>query len=117
MVRVDFKGIGELVVTFKANLSNEAEGKLVKMKADSEVELCADGDNFLGKILKYEDRGTASVQIGGYMEAIYSGDAPIIGFTKLSADANGGVKSDETTGQEVRVVKIDPTNKIVGFFI
>lgn len=117
MAKVSFKGIGELVVTFRANLTKESESKFVKMKADSEVELCADGDVFLGKILKYEDRGTASVQIGGYMEAIYSGAAPTVGFTKLSADASGGVKVDAATGREVKVVKIDSTKKIIGFFI
>ncbi|CAK7080482.1 hypothetical protein ACR77J_17275 [Tissierella praeacuta] len=117
MAKVSFKGIGELVVTFKANLTKESEGKLVKMKADSEVELCGDGDIFLGKILKYEDRGTASTQIGGYVEAIYSGTAPDVGFTKLVADATGGVKVDAANGREVKVVKIDTTKKIVGFFI
>lgn len=117
MAKVSFKGIGELVVGFKANLTKEAEGKLVKMKADSEVELCADGNKFIGKVLKYEERGIASVQIGGYMEVVYSGADPTVGFAKLSADAAGGVKVDEVAGQEVKAVKVDATNKIVGFFI
>lgn len=116
MTKVSFKGIGELVVTFKANLNKESEGKPVKVIADSEVGLCNDGDLIVGKILKYEERGAASVQIGGYLEFEYSGADPMVGLIKIAADGTGKVKVSEI-GREANVVKVDPAKKIIGFFI
>lgn len=119
--RVNFKGINELVVTFKTDeaLKVENEGKLVKSTVTDTVGIAADGDLFLGKMLKYEDRGTCSVRMEGYFELAYSGTAPDIGYGKLVSDKDGNVKAAlaEAPGVLARVVRVDKSKKLVGFFI
>lgn len=119
--RVNFKGIDELVVTFKADesLNKEKEGKLVKVTETDAVGAAAEGDLFLGEMIKFEERGTCSVRMGGYFELNYSGTAPGLGYQKLSSDKDGNVKvaGTEANGVLARVVRVDKTKKIIGFFI
>lgn len=120
--RVDFKGINELIVTFKIDesLSVEEEGKLVKSTETDTVGLCEDGDLFLGEMLKHEDRGTCSVRMKGYFELTYSGTAPEIGHGLLVSDKDGNVKAatgEAPVGVAARIVRVDKTKKLVGFFI
>lgn len=119
--RVNFKGINELVVTFKTDeaLKVEHESKLVKSTVTDTVGIAADGDLFLGEMLKFEERGTCSVRMAGYFELTYSGTAPEIGLKKLVSDKDGNIKAalPEAEGVTVRVVRVDKTKKLVGFFI
>ncbi|MEW8956693.1 hypothetical protein [Clostridium sp.] len=119
--RVNFKGFNELVATFKTDdsLSVKEEGKLVKSTLTDTVGICVDGDLFLGEMLKHEDRGTCSVRMEGYFELTYSGTAPEVGYQKLVSDKDGNIKSAaaEADGVVARVVRVDKTNKLVGFFI
>lgn len=123
--RVNFKGINELVVTFKTDesLGKENEGKLVKVVETDTVGAATDGDLFLGEMLKFEERGTCSVRMEGYFELTYSGTAPELGYQKLVSDDNGNVKSAAATedgtvdGVLARVIRVDKKKKIVGFFI
>ena len=119
--RVNFKGINELVVTFKTDeaLKVENEGKLVKSTVTDTVGIAADGDLFLGEMLKYEERGTCSVRMAGYFELTYSGTAPEVGYGNLVSDKDGNVKAAlaEAPGVLARVVRVDKTKKLVGFFI
>lgn len=119
--RVNFKGIDELVVTFKTNesLDVKKEGKLVKIVASDTVAACEEDELFLGEMLKFENRGTCSVRMGGYFELTYSGTAPEIGYQKLVSDKDGNIKSagPEANGVLSKVVRIDKTKKLIGFFI
>lgn len=120
--RVDFKGINELVVTFKTDdsLKVEDEGKLVKSVDTDIVGKCGDGDLFLGEMLKFEERGTCSVRMEGYFELSYSGTAPKIGHGLLVSDKDGKVKAatgEAPVGVAARIVRVDTVNKLVGFFI
>lgn len=119
--RVDFKGINELVVTFKTDdsLDTEKEGKLVKSTETDKVGACADNDLFLGEMLKYEERGTCSVRMEGYFELTYSGTAPELGYQKLASDKDGNIKTAAAEGDGVlaRVVRVEKDKKLIGFFI
>lgn len=120
--RVDFKGINELVVTFKTDDSLKVadEGKLVKSIDTDTVGKCEDGDLFLGEMLKFEDRGTCSVRMEGYFEIPYSGTAPTVGHRLLVSDKDGKVKAvtgETVAGVPVRVVRVNTDKKLVGFFI
>lgn len=119
--KVGFQGIDELVVTFKADaaLTVKDEGKLVKSTETDTVGKTAAEDSFLGQMLKFEDRGTCSVRMKGYFELTYSGTAPVVGYSNLVSDANGNVKTPTlaTDGVPARIVRVDKTNKLVGFFI
>lgn len=119
--KVGFQGIDELVVTFKADvaLTVQDEGKLVKCTETDTVGKTVEEDAFLGQMLKFEDRGTCSVRMGGYFELTYSGTAPTVGYVNLVSDADGNVKTPTvaTDGVVAKVVRVDKTNKLVGFFI
>lgn len=119
--RVDFKGINELVVTFKTDDSLKVadEGKLVKSVETDTVGKCGDGDLFLGEMLKFEDRGTCSVRMEGYFELPYSGTAPTVGYELLVSDKDGKVKTAgaDSNGVPVRIVRVNTDKKLVGFFI
>lgn len=120
--RVDFKGINELIVTFKIDdsLTVKDEGNLVKSTDTDKVGKCLDGDLFLGEMLKFEERGTCSVRMEGYFELPYSGTAPKIGHGLLVSDKDGKVKAatgETPVGVPARIVRVDTTNKLVGFFI
>jgi len=54
--------------------------------------------------------------IAQYVELEYTGTAPTVGYSKLLASAAGKVKAD-SDGAEFLVLKVDTTNKIVGFIM
>ena len=115
-MKVSFEGIGENIVTFYNNKAAQATaGAPVKMSAACEAAKCGDGERFFG-VAVAGDSEFAAVQTKGYVEAAYSGSAPVVGFGKLAADANGGVKTD-ANGGEFLIVDVDITNKIVGFIL
>jgi len=93
------------------------EGKLVKISASNTVALCADGDPFIGQILKVEKNKTCSVKLDGIVTIPYTGADPALGFSPLIADAAGGVKVGIGTGPDQirRVINVDVANKIVTF--
>lgn len=119
--KVGFQGIDELVVTFKADvaLTVADEGKLVKCTETDTVGKTVVENAFLGQMLKFEERGTCSVRMRGYFELTYSGTAPLVGYSNLVSDADGNVKTPAvaTDGVVAKVVRVDKTNKLVGFFI
>ncbi|QEK12725.1 hypothetical protein FQB35_10495 [Crassaminicella thermophila] len=115
---IGFDGIGAEYATFASNLDPTSEGKVVKVSASKTVALAAADDVFHGKAVKVEKDGAVTTQFKGYVECVYSGVTdPTIGYTKLSADADGGVKVDATNGREYLVLFVDTTNKIVGFIL
>lgn len=116
-MKVSFEGIGESVVTFYNSSTNgAAAGKVVKMSGNGEVAACAAGDRFFGLALNCEG-DFAAVQNEGYAVVSYSGTTDLsVGFAALSADGNGGVKSDKDGG-EFLVIEVDTTNKKAGIML
>lgn len=92
MAKVSFEGIGEMMVTFLAEEGLTAGP--VKMTGDGKVGPCGDGDAFCGVALEVND-GLALVQLKGFIK-VNCGDAVAVGYTKLSANASGGIKTNES---------------------
>ena len=115
---ISFRGIREQA-TFKASslTFDTDEGKACKVTANQTVGLCSDGDRFHGVIETIErDNSYCVARQTGYVTLDYSGSDPSAGIVKLSADANGGVKVDDTNGIEYLVVDVETsTNKVTLF--
>lgn len=108
-MKVSFEGIGELIATF---YNNGAEnGYPVKLSAGGEVTSCASGERFMGIAVAPGGEYTGVV-IGGCVTLPYSGAAPAVGHSKLSADGSGGVKAD-SAGTEYVVLDVDTIGKTV----
>ena len=56
------------------------------------------------------------MQLGGVATVKYSGGAPAAGWTKLAADANGGVKTSES-GTAYLVLDVDEAAETVAFVL
>lgn len=114
---ISFKGYGENVLTFNAELSevgvpvDVAMGEMVT-KAQAEKD-------FIG-ITCYADGKFAGVIVDGYVEVPYTGGSPSYGYCNLVANGSGGVKSPDsgtTSNHFVRVLRVDSENRIVGFIL
>ncbi len=75
---------------------------------DGKVGPCGDGDAFCGVALEVND-GLALVQLKGFVR-VSCGDAVAVGYTKLSANAGGGVKTN-ASGTAYLVVEAGSTEK------
>ena len=106
---VSFNGIGQWCATFLGE--NIPEGSVVKVSEAQTVAACSAGEPFCGVAVAGRD-GACSVQVGGFVTVHYSETAPTVGFTGLSADGSGGVKSDES-GVKRWVVETDETAQTV----
>lgn len=110
-MKVSFNGIGEKLVTF---INDGAEaGQVVKVSDAGTVAPCAAGDRFEGLAL-FTEGGYASVRLGGFVTASYTGAAPGYGRVGLAADGSGGVQVSET-GTSCLVVDKDTTAGTVTF--
>lgn len=117
-MNVSFEGINEQVLSFKsASETNGAlVGKPVKMSANFTVAGCSANDVFAG-ICIHDADGFADVMTHGYVECAYLGTtAPAVGFALLDCASASAVEAAEA-GREVLVLKVDTTNKIVGFIM
>lgn len=113
---ISFGGIGEYAATFYNNSAAPAiAGGPVKISGEGEVSACSGGEGFAGVCIS---AGTefAAVQLRGFIKLPYSGTAPDLGFSKLSADASGGIKAD-SAGREYLVVEIDASAMAAGLFL
>lgn len=101
-MKVSFNGIGEKLVTF----INEgaAADQMVKVSAAGTVSPCAEGEKFAGMAV-FAEGGYASVRLGGFVTASYTGTEPGFGYVALVADGNGGVKTGEGGGSYLVVDK------------
>ena len=102
-MKVAFEEIGRVAATFAAE-AGEA-GQVCKMADNGKVAVCADGEAFIG-LMEGIRNGFCGVQLHGFAEVAYTGTAPALGFAKLAADGNGGVKVS-ATGREYLVVCVD----------
>lgn len=111
-----FEGIGQWTATFGCH-NDVAEGQMVKVSGNGEVTICGDGDNFCGMAAVVGRDGLAcSVALSGMVTVPYSGSAPALGWSNLSADSNGGVKADES-GRTCLVAGVDTANMTVTFVL
>lgn len=112
-MKVSFEGIGEQVVSFAAN--GEVKGAFVKLSANGTVAACSAAENFMGFCINAED-GFADVMTHGYITCPYTGTAPVVGYSQLTADTAGKVKTAQT-GREYLVLDVDTAAKTVGFIM
>ena len=111
---VSTNGFGENVLTFKA-ASGVTAGVPVKISANDTVAVCSAGNIFCGVATEVSG-GYAGVQLTGFVALPYSGTAPAVGLSALSADGNGGVKAD-SSGSKHLVTKVDTTALTVSFML
>lgn len=104
---ISYDEIGALHVTVPAGTC--VEGKICKVGTDGKAAAAASGDKFCG-VAKVVKNGLASVQLHGFATVSYSGNAPAMGITALSADGTGGVKSD-SIGRSYLIVAVDTVAK------
>lgn len=113
-MKISFEGIGQWAATFACG-ENVAEGQVVKISGNSTVDTCASGDGFCGiAAVVGNDNAACAVVMGGMISVHYTGNAPALGWSGLSADGSGGVKAD-TAGQKYVVVDVDTTAMMVTF--
>ena len=104
MGKVSFEDIGGVVATFAAQEGMSDACQVVKITGNGQVGPCAAGEAFCGMALAGTNQ-FAAVQVGGFAEVKATGEISL-GWVKLSADGNGGIKKD-TAGREYLVVNYD----------
>lgn len=113
-MKLSYDSIGQWCATFACG-EGAAENQAVKLSAPGTVTPCADGDAFCGAVTSVAHGGGAcAVQLGGMVTLAYSGAAPAAGYTALSADGKGGVKTDPA-GRVRLVADVDDAAKTVTF--
>ena len=93
---------------------NDTSG-VVCMKENNTCGIAASDDKFLG-IMVNNRNGVAAVQVKGYAEIKYSGDALELGIEKVCCDGEGGIKSAEN-GREVIVLSVDTSDNTVSIIM
>jgi len=112
-MKVSFEGIGQWSATFACGDGMKA-GQVVKINGNGEVSGCAGGDSFCGVVNSVGRDGAAcSVALGGMVTVPYTGAAPALGWSEMTADGNGGIKTG--SGRTVLVVAVDESAKTVTF--
>ena len=110
-----YEGIGQWCATFAG--SQAEEGQVVKVSANGTVSACADGNGFAGVVdVVGRDGAACAVILGGMVEVPYTGTAPALGWSGLSANGTGGVKAD-SVGHSYLVVDVDSTGGTVTFVL
>ena len=113
-MKSSFEGIGQWAATF-ACAEDVAQGQMVKVSSNGTVTACADGEKFVGQAAAVGRDGAAcSVVLGGMVTAAYIGTAPALGWSGLSANGSGGVKTD-ASGREHMVVNVEESTMMVTF--
>ena len=97
MSKVSFEGIGEVAATFACAEGVKA-GQAVKLTASGSVGPCAAGDRPCGVALSVRD-GFAAVQVAGFAAVPVTGTVPV-GWTALTADGQGGMKTPAAAAAE-----------------
>lgn len=112
-MKVSYEGIGQWAATFAC--TGVHEGGVVKISGGGTAGNCSAGDRFCGVAVSVShDGGACSVALGGFVIAAYTGTAPAVGWIGLSADGNGGVKSDDA-GRSYLVADVNPDDKTITF--
>ena len=103
-----FSGFNTKEITLHADESVK-ENSAVVFADDSTVKAAAAGEIPCGICTKIRN-GLASVVFAGHVTVPFGGSTPALGWNKLSADGNGGVKADEN-GKYFLVVYSDEADK------
>ena len=112
-MKVSFEGIGQWSATFAC--TDVQEGQVVKISGNGEVGKCVDGEAFCGVVNVMGRDGLAcGVVLGGMVSVPYTGSAPALGWSGVSANGEGGVKADGA-GQKVLVTAVDESAMCVTF--
>ncbi|MBQ2774712.1 MAG: hypothetical protein IJF40_02320 [Clostridia bacterium] len=111
---ISVNGFGENVLTFKA-AGGLTSGVPVKVSANDTVAACAASNIFCGVAVEVSG-GYAGVQLTGFVTLPYTGTAPTVGLTALSANGNGGVKAD-SNGNKYLVTNVNTTASTVSFML
>ena len=125
---ISYEGIGQWAATFACG--QVGRGQMVKISAKGAVSPCQSGERFCGMTLSAGRDGACAVALGGMITAGYTGAAPALGWSKLTADGSGGVSavsaavpagSGETAAApesgDYLVVDVDETAKTVTFVL
>ena len=96
---VSFEGVGQVCATFWG--SGVTEGHVGALRA---------GDDFCGAALCCRE-DACTVQVGGFVRVSYTGTAPAVGRTSLTADGAGGVTCPEKGGRACLVADVDSAAK------
>lgn len=107
-------GYGRNEVTLNSE-ENVNKGSTVALTDSYTVGLAVDGSAFIG-ICTHKEKNCASVLLKGFAELPYTGEAPAVGYCKLSANGAGGVKKD-TNGREILVAGVDTTAMTIGIIL
>ena len=108
-----YEGIGQWAATFACEQA--VVGEVVKISGNGTVAACESGDGFCGMVVSVSRGGDAcAVALGGMVTVGYTGSAPALGWSGLSADGSGGVMAD-TAGRSCMVVDVDESGKTVTF--
>lgn len=114
-MNVSLNGFAEAIITLHM-AGSAAKGAPVSINANLTAAPSGADEPFAGFLSAAPKGGCAGVQVGGYVEAPYSGAAPALGHTALAADGSGKIKT--AAGGPLRLVlKVDETNKTVGFLL
>lgn len=112
-MKLSYEGIGQWTATFACEQA--VVGEMVKISGKGTVAPCGDGEAFCGQVRSARQGGDAcAVVLGGMVSAAYTGADPALGWTGLSGNGSGGVKSD-ASGRSCLVVDVDAVGKIVTF--
>lgn len=113
-MKVSFEGIGQWAATFSCG-DGVTVGHVVKISDNGEVEPCGAGEAFCGTTAVVARDGMAcSVVLGGMVTVPYTGAAPALGWSGLTADGEGGIKADDS-GREYLVVDVDSVGMMATF--
>ena len=109
-----YEGIGQWAATFACG--DIAEGQVVKISGNGEVDPCAEGDKFCGVVISVGRDGKAcAVAMGGMVTVPYTGAAPALGWSGLAGDGTGGVKAAD--GHDYMVVDVDESAMNITFVL
>jgi hypothetical protein len=113
---VSFNGYKNNVITFETD--GCALGYPVDLGSSGKVTNATNGCDFIG-ICTAINGNYVSVQTDGYIEMKYSGTAPSYGLSGLVCAEGGKVNGADATAKAKTylIVKVDKTNKIVGFIL
>ena len=104
-----FEEIGHLSITVPE--TGCTAGKVCTLNGSGKAVPCNAGDRFCG-VIESVAGGYAGVQIHGFVTVNYTGTAPAIGYVNLTANGNGGVKTD-ASGDSYFVVAVDTVKAMV----
>ena len=110
-MNVSYEGIGYLAVTMPAD--GCVVGDICCLSLAGYAGSCATGSSFIG-VVEAVEGDYAAVQVEGVVKVYYSGNAPLLGYRKLSANGVGGVKADDQ-GREYLVLDVDRAESMVTF--